>query len=67
MTEEGPFSSKDPVLWEYESENTAGFKDAMWLYKDKESWVKEHQMQLGLEFSILLHNLILTCLSVKWA
>lgn len=48
--EEGPFSSKGLVLWEYGTQSTAGFEDAPCKYKDKESMDEGTSDATGLEF-----------------
>lgn len=49
--EEGLLSFKDLILWVYGTKETADFKDATCRYKDRE--IREHQMQLDLDFSML--------------
>lgn len=50
MLEEGHFSSKGLILWEYGTQSTAGFKDAACRYKDKESVDESASDATGLEF-----------------
>lgn len=50
MIEAGLFSSKGLILWEYDTQSTAGFKDATCRYKDKESIDESASDATGLEF-----------------
>lgn len=50
MLVEGLFSSKGPILWEYGTQSTAGFKDVTCRYKDKESVDESASDATGLEF-----------------
>lgn len=50
MMEAGRFSSKSLILWEYDTQSTAGFKDATYRYKDKESMDETASDATGLEF-----------------
>lgn len=61
--EEGLLSSRDLIPWEYGSENTSTPLRMLLLEDTKTK--RKHQMQLGLDFSILSHSLTLTSLSVK--